>query len=402
MHHRGGLRAVVALSAVLWAGTACGSKPETPGTGSGSGTGTGTGTGTGARGDGGIDAAKGAPTFAEVVSTATAPTQIVELVKRDPGSLAWIMFLYVNWPAKAGERGVPDPGGTLGATPTVFQTWKEVHEVYLAGGAAPQPWDDGGPSGPPTLSLTEIDGTTLTDVNGNPITYTVAMNQGAFDYIVSRALYGWNGQAALRQTGAAPVAFPASAMEVKAAWKILDPVADKDRMDHYLVAQAILPPANTKVAVGLTALHITSKALPSWVWISFEQIENPTTTGADYLLPIDPAIATVNHVMQQALAGTPLAYYRANGVQTEFVAGGAPTLLANSQIETKFQKTSSCITCHALASVSTGAQPRLDFFQLKAGNLSGFVGMPPTSPFGPGPDQYSALDFVWSMREAKR
>ncbi len=113
-------------------------------------------------------------------------------------------------------------------------------------------------------------------------------------------------------------------------------------------------------------------------------------------------IATVNNAMQKALAGTPLAYYRANGVQTEFVAGGAPTLLGNSQIETKFQKSSSCITCHALASVSTGKQPRLDFFQLKAGNLSGFVGMPPTTPFGPGKDQFSALDFVWSMREAKQ
>ena len=398
MHQPGGRRAVVALSAVLCA-AACGGKKETQGNASGSGTGTGTGTGSS---DSGVDAAMAAPTFEQVVSTATAPTQVVELVKRDPGYLAWIMFLYVNWPAKAGERGVPDPGGTLGASPTVFQTWKEVHEVYLAGGAAPQPWADGGPSGPPTLSLGEIDGTTLVDVNGNPITYTVAMNQGTFDYLVSRSLYGWSGQAALRQAGAAPVAFPASAMEVKASWKILDPVADKDRLDHYIVAEAILPPANTRVTVGLTGLHIISKALPNWIWITFEQIENRETTGAPWNFAIDPAVATTNLAMQKALAGTPLAYYQANGVQTEYVVDGAATLLANSQIETRFQKSSSCMTCHALASVSTSAQPRLDFFQLEAGNLSGFVGMPPTSPFGPGPDQYSALDFVWSMREAKR
>jgi hypothetical protein len=284
----------------------------------------------------------------------------------------------------------------------VIQTRKEAHEVYLAGGAAPRPWDDGGPAGPPILSLGEIDGTTLTDVKGNPITYTVAMNRGAFDYLVSRAFYGWNGQAALRAAGAAPVTFPASAMEIKASWKVLDPIADEDRMDRYLVAEAILPPGNTKVAVGLTGLHITSKALPSWVWITFEQIENPTTTGAPQRFSIPSGVATTNATYQRLLAGTPLAYYQANGVQTEFVVDGQPTLLTNSQIETRFQASSSCMTCHALASVSTGQQARLDFFQLQAGNLSGFVGMPPTSPFGPGPDQFSALDFVWSMREAKR
>ena len=45
---------------------------------------------------------------------------------------------YRNWPALAGKRGVPDPDRTLGATPAVWQTWKEVHETYLAGGAAPE------------------------------------------------------------------------------------------------------------------------------------------------------------------------------------------------------------------------------------------------------------------------
>ena len=93
---------------------------------------------------------------------------------------------------------------------------------------------------------------------------------------------------------------------------------------------------------------------------------------------------------------------RLNGVQTEFTAGGQPTLLANTQIETRFQKSSSCMTCHALASVSTGPKPRLDFFTMKAGNLAGPTGQPPTAPFGPAPDQFSALDFVWSMREAQR
>lgn len=348
----------------------------------------------------------GLPGFAQLASVATVPAEIARMSATDPATLAWYLFLYLNWPALPGQRGAPDPAGKLGTTPTVWQTWKEVHEVYLGGGARPLPWDDGGPVGPPLLSQGEIDGTTLSDVNGNPITYTVAMNQGAFEYLVSRQLYGWGGQAALRQAGAAPVAFPTTAMEVKASWKILDPVADQDRLDHYLVAQARLVPDGggpaTTVAVGLTGLHVTSKALPSWVWITFEQIENPTTTGVPLRLPVDAATAAVNARFQQALAGTPFAYYQANGVQTEATVGGQPTLLANTQIETRFQTSSSCLTCHALASVSTGARARLDFFTMQAGNLVGPTGAPPTAPFGPGPDQFTALDFVWSMREARR
>ncbi len=346
------------------------------------------------------------PTLASLAAVAENPDAIAALVATDPATLAWDLFLYLDWPATPGVRGVPDPSRGLGATPVVWQTWKEVHETYLAGGAAPPPWKDGGPSGPPTASLTEIDGTTLKDVNGNPITYTVLLNQGTFEYLVSRTLYAYTGQAALRAPGAAPVQFPTSAMEVKASWKILDPIADKDRLDHYVVGQLLLPQdgggAPTKVTVGLTGLHITSKALPNWIWITFEQIENPITTGVKPLVPIDPAVATVNAQMQAALAGTPLAYYQLMGVQTEYTASGQPTLLANTQIETTFQKSSSCITCHQRASISTGKVARLDLFSMKAGNLAGYVGEPDLAPFGPGSNQYTALDFVWSMREAKQ
>jgi hypothetical protein len=356
----------------------------------------------------------GAPTgggvlrsFADLAAIAEHPDAIAKAVAADPASLAWDLFLYVNWPAKPGVRGVPDPSRPLGATPAVWQTWKEVHEIYLAGGVAPGSWDDGGLQGPTTASLTEIDGTVLNDVNGNPITYTVLLNQGTFEYLVSRALYGWTGQAALRKAGAALVAFPTSAMEVKASWKILDPISDKDRMDHYLVAQILIPQDRgappLKATVGLTGLHLTSKALPRWIWITFEQIENPVTTEAKPpLLPMDPAVTRVNAAMQTALAGTPYAYYQLMGVQTEDTIVGAPVLLASTQMETKFQRSSSCLTCHALASISTGKRARLPLFTLSAGNLVGTTGAPPTAPFGPGADQYSALDAVWSMREAKQ
>lgn len=346
-------------------------------------------------------AATGAPTLAEVAAVATVPATLAA----DPSpDAAWLVFLYLNWPATAGRRGVPDPSRPLGATPTVWQTWKEVHETYLAGGVAPGPWDDGGPPGPPLLSLGEIDGRTLADRQGAPITYTVALNQATFGYVVDRGLYGWAGQAALRSPGAAPVTFPPEAMEIKASWRLATPADDVTR---YLVAQARMPSdgggAPLPVTVLLTGLHVTSKARPDWIWMTFEQVDNPTTTGVTPRLPIAPAVAAANARFQARLAGTPWASYQLMGIQTTFTTDdGQPTLLANTQIETYFQATSSCISCHALASVSTGAKPRLDFFTLSGGNLVGPTGAPPTAPFGPGPDQFTALDFVWSLREAKR
>lgn len=281
------------------------------------------------------------PTLASLAAVAENPDAIAALVATDPATLAWDLFLYLDWPATPGVRGVPDPSRGLGATPVVWQTWKEVHETYTspaaprhrrgrtAARAGPRPRRS------PRLMAPRSRGRERTETH---FTYTVLLNQGTFEYLVSRTLYAYTGQAALRAPGAAPVQFPTSAMEVKASWKILDPIADKDCLDYYVVGQLLLPQdggggAPTKVTVGLTGLHITSKALPNWIWITFEQIENPITTGVKPLVPIDPAVATVNAQMQAALAGTPLAYYQLMGVQTEYTASGQPTLLANTQID---------------------------------------------------------------------
>jgi hypothetical protein len=52
----------------------------------------------------------------------------------------WQAFIYLNWPAMQGQRGVPDPNKRFG-TPgtTVWETYKTVHEVFLPYGADPGP-----------------------------------------------------------------------------------------------------------------------------------------------------------------------------------------------------------------------------------------------------------------------
>jgi hypothetical protein len=240
-----------------------------------------------------------------------------------------------------------------------------------------------------------IDGTKLVDAQGNSILYEVRMNQGVFDYLLSKQLYSFRGQQAVR-TGSGPaLAFPTNALEIKASWRVLDPVKDKDVLSHYLTKNVRF--AGVTVLGGLTGLHITSKALPKWLWTTFEQIDNPTTTGATLALPIAPEVQASNAAMQKAFAGTRWAYYRMNGVETSFIdRAQKPALLASSQMETRFQLSSSCITCHSLASIGPASNPRFNPFQIAPGGLSGYVGLPPAFPADMKP-----LDFVWSMRRAK-
>jgi hypothetical protein len=316
----------------------------------------------------------------------------------DAAAYAWDLFIYANWSALTTVRGEPDPSKAFGAAgPVVWQTWKTSQDTYVARGLTPVPWDQGPVVEPPALQADMIDGKVLTDKNGNPVMYEVRLNEDTFGYILSRNLYSAAGQMQLLQ-GGQPVQFPNPSMEVKAAWRFL---GSSDDPTHYLTATVQYD--GVVRVLGLSGLHITSRALPQWVWSTFEQVENPQTTGMNLLLPIPAAVQKINQQMQSAFAGTRWAYYRLNGVQTAFLQNAdAPpcpnnantTCNANTQIETNFQLSSSCITCHSLASIGPGGR-RHSFWSYTGGNQQGFVGNPPPLR------SEVPLDFVWSMREAQ-
>lgn len=259
------------------------------------------------------------PDLSEVAAVAADPAQVA--TAQDPARLAWQLFLFINWQAVPGSRGVPDPDGDVGAVPVVWQTWKERHDVDRAVAGDPAPWDDGGPSRPPTLSPGALDGTARRDVRGRPLTHTGYVDQRGFADEVTRR------RAALAPvaTAAAPTAIadaPAPApepagLEVVAEWKVLDPIADKERLTHYITMQAILPAAGatpaTTVGVGVTRLRLTARDRPG-VTLVFEQLENPATLGEAPRAP-DPGLARTSAHFQAALVGTPLAYYQLTSVQ---------------------------------------------------------------------------------------
>jgi hypothetical protein len=344
------------------------------------------------------------------------PKEAETLAANDPNTFAWKLFLALNCPAQSDQ-----------ASPLVWETWKPSDLVYLPGGQEPDPWGSPLPD-PRNLSTgPEISGYSLKDTSGQPALYEVRMNKSTFQYIVDRTLYSKAGQLEFfNSKTAAPIAFDQHAIEIKAAWLILDP-NDKAVASRYHTAYAkyVDENGNTQQAlVGLSGFHITSRVVPNWVWITFEQVDNQSKTGIQPTRPIPPEVQTLNDTIHAGLPpDSPWKFYNLQGTQTQFTEGGNPTLLANTLIETNFQNSSSCITCHQLASRGAVTRGRLAMFDTQNG-IQGYVGTIDDpmktyrDAFGklvcfhtdPGAFfdckdstvlAYKLTDFVWSLREAK-
>jgi len=338
------------------------------------------------------------PNIGQIEAILESPKKALEKAMLDPIDFAWLAFMDVNWPALGTVRGKPDLNKPFGGPGVVvWQTWKTSQNLYLPPGQTPIPWSQGPIYQQPALQSAMIDGKVLTDNNGNPVMYEVRESEDTFNYIIERNLYTQAGQLKLLQ-GGLPVTFPEPAMEIKASWRFL---GSGDDASHYLTATVSYQ--GVVRVVGLSGLHITSKSLPDWFWCTFEQIENSKTTPVKLVLPIAPEVQKVNQGMQAAFRGTKWAYYRLDGVQTAYannpdaancIVNAKDSCLANSQIETYFQGSSSCITCHALASIGPGGK-RYSLWSFRGGNQQGHMGSPPPLK------QDVPLDFVWSLREAQ-
>lgn len=202
---------------------------------------------------------------------------------------SWGMFVALNWPAAKDQRGQPDCKKSIGAPgPVVWQTYKDVDEIFLSDAENPGPWN----SSLDSETLTNINvaalkntsvvnsvdqavGGWLIDQSGNPTYYEISANEISYNYIVDNQFYN-----ADIVSKADDIAFPAYATEIKASWRILD--SDNDR---YLTMQANVaqfdsqgkPTGTTKqVTLGLVGLHIITKAsgYPQWIWSTFEQVDN--------------------------------------------------------------------------------------------------------------------------------
>ena len=252
-----------------------------------------------------------------------------DLSENEFDCLAWQDFIYFIWPAKAGQRGVPDPNLKLGAGgPTVWETYRTDETIFLPNGTDPGPWNQpqlmatlhpslaeqvssgavrhltmtskvsrgvlanillsGAVLPPPVLDgITEAGGGTLYDLDGFPVYYEVSTDQVEYDYITKNKLYNAYDQVSFARDNVIDLprgatASTAGAVEIKAAWKVLSDAEKKS--GHFYIVQALLGGSKTPVTVGLVGFHAFIATAGQGAWATFAQADNapmqhPATSG---------------------------------------------------------------------------------------------------------------------------
>jgi hypothetical protein len=332
------------------------------------------------------------------------PAADANLAMNDPDQFAWQVFAQISQPANNGTNDV------------LWETWADQDSVYTNDPGQPPVW-------PGTTHYIKHLGPSLQHLGTNlppdvdPGKDDVHINQATFDYVLDNQLWYLAGVAAYAQNN--PVKFPTDSITVKARWAKITP-AQKPRY-HWFEGDVLENGTRTHELVGLVSLHVASKVIPNWAWMTFEQVDNlgrcdyigchdsfgqtpfnvPTSQTLGKAYP--PGMLT-NGVLQLFAAGginPEWTFYRLKGTQIDFTTPtGAPTLLGNSVTEAGFVPTSSCMTCHARATINS-QQSSLQVF-LQTQSLTSANGAPDpawyTSADAQGPQTlYAQTDFLWEL-----
>ena len=365
------------------------------------------------------------------------------LAMRDPDRFAWGLFVALTWPVDkasrlpASDRPYGDPG------PVMFETWATSDQTFLSKGAEPPAWEEIDWSASATLSAASVprqiamfrDVAAAKSGSISDEQEEVRLNRAAFDYIRENSLYSVEGQQWFLYNRE-PIAFPTGAVTVQTVWR---PIGEEDKA-RYQWEEFRDPKRKRSHLYGLTALHIQSKVLPRWFWATFEHVDNPYRPGLydeGWLNPSRDSVAcpAAELACNRApggfkLEGTRWENYRLRGTQIDYVdAEGNPVILANSELETGFQQSSSCMSCHVRSTIGPNrnaaasyvynadnkahepappAPMRLPVFRIDAdGKVTGYNGTPEPDAFllpGQAPggkERFLSLDFVWALIEAR-
>ena len=242
------------------------------------------------------------------------------LVPRDQKKFdvfSWQSFVALNWPA--GPDGAPlqsfagDPGA-----PRVWETWDDAIAVFDPSGAR-SPCTAGpgqkflgqmaknGQVVDPGGDFDEAVGGPLADRNVNFVLYEKKMSPEEVEYVRAHRLNTPAGQFAADSADTALVFRPGfyanldsasggqvGSIEVKAAWRILQPERGDDTTRYYTRRGVVYVPARNSATgramclnaqVGLVGMHIVHKTktfFGDWIWTTFEHEDNaPTCTGTE-------------------------------------------------------------------------------------------------------------------------
>lgn len=240
------------------------------------------------------------------------PTNAQKLlaIQGDFDIYSWNTFIALNWPP--GKDGNGDPKKTIGQSgdnDTVWEHYRDVADIFLAGGAKPSyngqvtvPTQCKASFKPGMRIISQVGKTPtvltefsqpfntgpLIDQNGIYTRYEILVNKPMFDYILSNALYSKAGQKVFAGAVKFPCGVlggPEGAIMVKSAWKVIKP-ADKSRFhtQQLLVYSPAsqnpkYPASCSTKLMGLVGLHIGHKTNlgAQWLWSTFEHVDNVPT-----------------------------------------------------------------------------------------------------------------------------
>jgi hypothetical protein len=325
-----------------------------------------------------------------------------------PAVYAWRVFADINAPAFPGSRE---------DTRRVWETWKSADDntdrsdaIYLNDGSTPLAWQVTPRTAALVKHLVPIQQLELLEqetrktapltpffIPSNPLAEEVRTNRPAFDFILAHDLFNQQGQYEYASTHPG-FDFPTAAKEVKAIWKELPTGARAS--DYYSVSSG----GHTYV---LVAMHVITKDVPFWFWSTFVHKDWDKDPVTGYQAPLDH-----DQPIPSSLLGSPFENYRlieeqvqgqngellvdGNGAQLDWIdRTGEPTVLGNPNIETTLEQQSSCISCHAHASIGRASDGELLYntFLFKVGPI------PPSDMNTNGTVCYP-LDFLWSLHNA--
>ena len=241
---------------------------------------------------------------------------------------SWQMFVALNWPADANGNPLPASITENSGAPRVWLSYATPFQVFggQPDGRSPAPPECEGVGSPddPVLQafaksgkrpeiaqFLEATGQPLLDRNLNFTIYDIRMNPVEVAYINDNGLQTAAGQmafAAANKTVSFPLGSYADpdnaeggspgAIEIKAAWRILDPASGDDPSRYYHIRARVFVPAGESASgdafcfpadLGLVGFHVLQRtadpvdggAKQSWNWATFEHVDNaPLATNA--------------------------------------------------------------------------------------------------------------------------
>ncbi len=238
---------------------------------------------------------------------------------------SWQSFIALNWPAGSNGQPLNTP---IGSAPDSFRVWEQYLDIAnvfnntLFGSSCE-------PSGPeniklflfqktprlvnPDGSFQEADGNALLDRNLNFALYDIRLNDEEVSYILSNNLNTKSGQ----ENFTGEVDFPLASMtlpdsvgaiEIKAAWRILDESKGDDLSRYYHRKATIYIPGEyvkdgnalcVEETVGLVGFHIARKVqtknlsqVDHWIWSTFEHVDN---TPNNPIAAQDPSVDSTHY-----------------------------------------------------------------------------------------------------------